>query len=110
MDADIRAVMTTDPFTLCDALVDDISRMRPIFATFTGVSGYDAGWDDLSPAGVTAFAAEVSAWRDRVLALPPQSDRWSALAVHVMGDWLGRELDGFAHRDHERTLNTIDSS
>lgn len=106
--------MSTDlsqtPFSLGDALVEEVAALRPIQATFYGIQGHDQRWDDLSPAGVAHVAARLSAWRERVQALPPQSERWSALAVHVMRDWLDRELSAFAHRDHHVDLNTIASS
>lgn len=97
------------PFALADALVDDVARHRPIFATFAGIPGHDAEWDDLSPDGEAAFASAVAGWRERVDALPEATDRWSALAVHVLHDWIDAQLDAAAHRDHEVALNTIDS-
>jgi uncharacterized protein (DUF885 family) len=98
------------PFALSDALVDEIAALRPIQATFYGVPGHDHRWDDLSPAGVAHVAERLRHWRERVAALPPQTERWSALAVHVMEDWLDLELDSFAHEDHLTDLNSIASS
>jgi uncharacterized protein (DUF885 family) len=104
------AMTTPTPFTLSDALVDDLAALRPMQATFMGVSGHDHRWDDLSPAGVARTAATMRAWRERVAALPPQSDRWASLAVHVTLDWLDNDLAAFAHCDHHTDLNNIAST
>jgi uncharacterized protein (DUF885 family) len=105
--------MTTDPgpnpFSLCDALVDEVCELRPIQATFYGVPGQEHRWGDLSPGGAAHVARRLAEWQGRVRGLPPQEDRWSALAVHVMSDWLERELSAFEHREHHTDLNTIAS-
>ncbi len=99
-----------DPFALGDALVDELAALRPIMATFMGVAGHDHRWDDLSPEGVAHAASRLRAWRERVAALPAQSDRWSRLAAHVMLDWLDQELAAFEHGDHRTDLNNIAST
>lgn len=98
------------PFTLSDALIDEVAALRPVQATFYGVPGHDHRWDDFSPAGAAHVAERLRHWRAQVAALPPQTDRWGKLAVSVMIDWLERELDSFAHRDHFADLNSIASS
>ena len=98
------------PFSLSDALVDDLAALRPVMATFYGVPGQDHRFDDFSPEGVAHVASRLRAFRDRVAALPPQAERWSALAVHVMRDWLDRELSSIAHGDHLTDLNSIAST
>src|SRR5687767_8032071 len=97
----------TTPFALSDALVDDVAALKPIQATFYGVPGHDDRWDDLSPDGAAHVAARMQSWRDRVAALPPQADRWSALASAVMLDWLDQELLSYAHGEHLTDLNSI---
>ncbi len=99
-----------NPFTLSDALIDDYASLRPIAATFMGVTGHDHRWDDLSPEGVARVAARLTSWRERLRALPAQSDRWSKLAVYVMLDWIEQELNAIAHGDHLVDLNNIASS
>lgn len=101
--------MTTDPFSLADALVDDLAALSPSSATFWGVKGHDHRWEDLSPAGSAAAAARLRDWRARVAALPPQPDRWSRLAAHVLADLLDGQLDGYAHGDERRSLNHLAS-
>jgi uncharacterized protein (DUF885 family) len=98
------------PFALSDALVESLAALRPMQATFWGVSGYDDRWDDLSPEGVARVADALRSWRDRVRALPPQSDRWGKLAVHVMLDAIELDLDGIEHGEHLLDLNSIASS
>jgi uncharacterized protein (DUF885 family) len=98
------------PFVLSDALVDDLAALRPLQATFYGIPGHDHRWDDLSPEGAAHVASRLTAWRERVGALPPQTERWSALAVLVMRDWLDQEISSFSHGDHLIDLNTIASS
>jgi uncharacterized protein (DUF885 family) len=101
---------TDSPFALSDALVDALAFLRPSMATFMGVSGQDHRWENLSPEGVAHVASELAAWRVRVDALPPQSERWATLAVHIARDWLEQELDAIKHRDSEVDLNSIASS
>ncbi len=103
--------MNTDtPFTLSDALVDALAALRPVQATFMGIAGHDHRWDDFSPAGVAHTAETLRAWRDRVRALPPQTDRWAALATHVALDWLDLELSAIEHGDPEVDVNNIAST
>jgi uncharacterized protein (DUF885 family) len=99
-----------DPFALSDALVDAVAALRPVQATFMGVAGHDDRWDDLSPDGVAHVATELAGWRRKVDALPPPTDRWDRLAVHVARDWLDQELDRLAHHDPEVDLNSLSSS
>lgn len=49
--------MTTDPFALSNALVDELAALRPMQATFMGIPGHDHRWDDLSPEGVARAAS-----------------------------------------------------
>ena len=100
---------TETPFSLSEALVDELAALRPMMATFYGVPGHDHRFDDFSPEGVAHVASRLRAFRERVAALPPQAERWSALAVHVMRDWLDRELSSIAHGDHLTDLNSIAS-
>jgi uncharacterized protein (DUF885 family) len=101
--------MTTDPFTLSHALVDELAALRPMQATFMGVPGHDHRWDDLSPEGAAHAAATLRTWRDRFAALPPSSERWTRLAAHVALDWLDQDLAAFAHGDHRVDLNHLAS-
>ncbi len=101
--------MTADPFSLSHALVDELAALRPMQATFCGVPGHEHRWDDLSPEGAAHVAARFTAWRGRIEALPPQTERWPALAVGVMRDWLDREIDAYAHADQRTDLNSIAS-
>ena len=103
--------MTTaqTPFTLSDALVDDIAELHPILATFMGVAGHDHRLDDFSPEGARRGAEHMRAWRDRFAALAPQTDRWSKLAATVALDWIDQELDAFEHGDYQCDLNSISS-
>jgi uncharacterized protein (DUF885 family) len=98
------------PFALADALVDGLAALHPMQATFWGVPGHDHRWDDLSPEGVAHAAESLRAWRERIDALPPQTDRWGALAVHVMRDAVDLELTGIDHGDPYVDLNHIASS
>ncbi len=101
--------MTTDPFALSDALVDELAALRPMQATFMGIPGHDHRWDDLSPEGVARAASTLRTWRERFAALPPQSDRWARLAAHVALDWLDQDLAAFDHGDHRVDLNHLSS-
>ncbi len=101
--------MSTDPFALSDALVDEIAALRPVTATFAGIPGHDDRWDDLSPEGHARFVDLLRAWRGRYAALPPQQGRWGALAVRVTLDWIDQAIDAFAHHDHRTDLDSIAS-
>ncbi|MEZ4392874.1 MAG: DUF885 domain-containing protein [Polyangiales bacterium] len=96
-------------FALSESLVDQYAALRPMNATMMGVAGHDHRWDDLSPAGVAAYAAEVERWEAQLDALPPAVDRWDALAVAVCRDWVALERDALAHADHRVDLNNIAS-
>lgn len=100
---------TTDrtPFTLADALVDDLADITPSAGTYWGVKGHDHRWEDLSPEGAATAAARLRRWKERFAALPEQTDRWSSLAVHVCLDQLGLSLDSIDHGDHLRDLNHL---
>ncbi|MEZ4295975.1 MAG: DUF885 domain-containing protein [Polyangiaceae bacterium] len=99
----------SDPFSLSDALVEEVCALRPIEATFYGIGGYDHLWGDLSPAGSELFAARLSEWRERVKGLPRQEGRWASLAVRVLLDWLDGEIGAVEEREHLVDLNTIAS-
>jgi len=98
------------PFALSDALVESLAALRPMQATFWGVSGYDDRWDDLSPEGVARVADALRSWRARVRALPPQSDRWGKPAVPVMPDAVQLALDGIGPVKHLADPNPLASS
>src|SRR3972149_3784193 len=40
-----------DPLRLSDAVVESLAELRPVTASFWGIEGHDAEWDDLSPTG-----------------------------------------------------------
>jgi len=40
-----------DPLLLSDEVVEVVAALRPVTATFWGVPGHDAAWDDLGPEG-----------------------------------------------------------
>lgn len=99
-----------DPiYAATDALVEDIAALRPVNATFMGVTGHDHEWDDFSPDGMDQYAATLRDWRKRVTALPPASDRWGALARDVTIDWLDLELESYDVGAHKSDLNSIAS-
>jgi uncharacterized protein (DUF885 family) len=98
------------PFQLADALVDDLAALSPTAATYWGVPGHDHRWEDLSPDGAAHHATVLRDWRVRVATLPPQTERWSRLAVHVLEDHLDLALDGFTHGDERRDLNHLAST
>ncbi len=100
---------TDSPFSLSNTFVDELAALRPTLATFWGVGGNDHRWDDLSPEGVSHAASRLRAWRDRAASLPPQGDRWSSLAAHVLGDAIDLELEAIDHGEPGMDLNTIAS-
>lgn len=95
-------------FALASDIVDRAAAIDPIAATYYGVTGHDANWPDLSPAGAAARLASYREVEAAINALPPAEDRWDKLAVestrqyiaeaidyHESGDWL-IDLDSMA--------------
>ncbi len=103
-------MMTDTAFSLSDAWVETVARLRPVMATFMGVPGHDDRWDDFSPAGTARWAEAVEDFRGRVRALPPQTDRWASLAAMVLADSLDQEAERLAHGDPLDDLNSIAST
>ena len=99
--------MLEDPFRLSDEVVVAVAALRPMSATFWGIPGHDAEWDDLSPEGNARAQACLAAFAARVP--EPGGDRWSRLATDVLADFLRLELDRYAHDDPRRDLNHIAS-
>ncbi len=100
----------TTPFALSEAIVKEVFALRPLTATFYGISGYDHLWDDFSPEGLARVALKLRDFQKQAHALPPQTDKWLSLAVLVIKDWLERELLAFDSGDHYTDLNTIAST
>lgn len=94
---------------LSDEIVETMASLQPVAATYKGVVGHDAQWDDWSPAGVAALTAALKGFKERVRALPPQENRWSRLAARVMEDYLDVELDALDQADPLNDLNSIAS-
>ncbi len=101
--------MTDTAFTLSDAWVETVARLRPMNATLMGVKGHDHAWDDLSPAGIEIWRAAVEDFRSRARALEATTDRWSRLACDVLVDSLELEADRIAHGELLEDLNSIAS-
>jgi uncharacterized protein (DUF885 family) len=96
-------------FDLSDRLVDDLMALSPIGATFVGVDGFDHLWDDLSPEGIETRKVLLNRYREAFESLPEGQDRWERLAARVGLEYLDEWLDGIAHGDPWRDLNTVAS-
>ncbi|MCC7538488.1 MAG: DUF885 domain-containing protein [Deltaproteobacteria bacterium] len=79
-------------------------------ATYQGVAGHDAEWDDLSPEGAPRVIDALTSFRARLAALPPSTERWELLARSIARDYLDLELERYEHGDHLVDLNNIASS
>lgn len=98
-----------DPFRLSDELVEAVAVLRPIMATFWGVPGHDAEWDDMSPEGHDRARDRLESFVARVPSPSAGQDRWARLATDVLADFLRLELDRYTHGDHLGDLNNIAS-
>ena len=96
-------------FALSDDLVEAFAAHDPAQATLIGIPGHDHAWGDYSPAGAAAWDAVLAAFEQRLSALPPAPDRFARLAVRIMDDYLRDQRQAFAHGDHLRDLNSIES-
>ena len=100
-----------DPFRLSDEVVAAMAALRPVTATFWGVPGHDAHWDDLSPEGHEKSRALLAGFAARVPGCRAASNsRWERLAADVLADVLRLELQRYEHGDHLCDLNSIASS
>lgn len=97
-------------FALADAFVDAHAELRPLEATFAGVSGHDDRWGDLGPDGLAAQADLLRRTREDLRALPAGDDHWARLAIRVLDDELTLRLDQYDHDDHLRDISHIDST
>jgi uncharacterized protein (DUF885 family) len=100
----------TDAFALSAALVDHVAALRPTVATFMGVRGHDAAWDDFSPDGLAAQRALLDAVDAAVATLPPPPDAWHALAAETLSDWTSLERERITSGDAYHDLNGLASS
>lgn len=99
-----------DVFDLSSEFVDQMAALRPMVATYQGLSGYDHLWDDLSPAGGRKVVEFLTAYQKRLAALPPAEDPWARLAVQVMDEHLKLERAFYADGDDVLDLNNIAST
>lgn len=99
--------LSSEVSALSNEIVETMASLQPVAATYKGVPGHDAEWDDWSPAGVTKLTAALTGFKNRIRALPPQTDRWSRLAARVMEDYVDLELDALDQGDPLNDLNSI---
>jgi uncharacterized protein (DUF885 family) len=94
-------------FALSDEVVRTIAELRPMTATFWGVAGHDAEWDDLSPAGHEQVLAALRSFAGRV----PTGlvDPWERLAARVLDEFLRLEIDRLEQGDPYVDLNHLAS-
>jgi uncharacterized protein (DUF885 family) len=93
---------------ICDSYVDDYAAVEPIFATYCGIAGFDEQLPDLSPDGIDARAALVSAALTAVTAAEP-ADVSEANAKAVFIERASLEVELHAAGEHHRSLNVIAS-
>lgn len=107
------APVDEDPLLLSDEVVEVVAALRPVTATFWGVPGHDAAWDDLGPEGHERVRARLASLEARAVAAVGEGegerDPWRRLAADVLLDFLRVELGRYAHRDHLTDLNTLAS-
>jgi uncharacterized protein (DUF885 family) len=101
--------ISSEVHALSDEIVETMASFQPVSATFKGVPGHDAEWDDWSPAGVAKITAALTGFKARIRALPPQEGRWSRLAARVMEDFVDLELDALDQADPLNDLNSMAS-
>jgi uncharacterized protein (DUF885 family) len=97
-------------FDLSSEFVDRMAALRPTMATYQGIPGHDAKWDDFSPAGGDAVVRFIADYEKRLAALPKPADRWSDLAVKIMAEHLRLERQYFEDGDDMLDLNNIAST
>ena len=97
-------------FDLSSEFVDRMAALRPTVATYQGIPGHDAKWDDYSPAGGEAIKRFVQEYEKRLAALPKAEDRWADLAIRIMAEHLKLERQYFEDGDDVLDLNNIAST
>ncbi|MEP7028660.1 MAG: DUF885 domain-containing protein [Candidatus Eisenbacteria bacterium] len=97
-------------FDLSSEFVDRMAALRPSMATYQGIAGHDASWDDFSPAGGEVIRRFIADYQKRLAGLPPAENRWAQLAVQVMADHLELERLYYEDGDDLLDLNNIAST
>ena len=100
--------MPEDIYAVSSRIVDDAANLQPAEATFAGIAGHDARWDDFSSRGAEERRAMLRSAAARVEAVGEGSG-WSQLALSVARDYIDRELSTFEDDDHLRDLNNLAS-
>lgn len=97
-------------FDLSSEFVDRMAALRPSVATYQGIPGHDHAWDDFSPEGGAAVRRFIVEYEQRLAALPKAGDRWSELAIKIMGEHLRLERMYYDDGDDLLDLNNIAST
>ena len=100
---------TRDVFAICDELTEAYAAHNPSKATEEGVVGYEDRWDDFTPAGREALAADLRMFRGRLTAVDGQEERWPRLAARVALEFVDAKLARHTQLEHLRDLNNIAS-
>ena len=97
-------------FDLSSEFVDRYAALRPTVASYQGIPGHDARWDDFSPAGSEVVRRFIADYEKRLAALPKAENRWEDLAIRIMGEHLKLERLYFDDGDDMLDLNNIAST
>lgn len=97
-------------FALSSDIVDEVAALLPTLATYSGISGHDHRWPDISPSGHATTLAALRDMAERIHALPPAESKWDSLAIKTAHTFVADRIDGYNHRDELRDLDSIASS
>jgi uncharacterized protein (DUF885 family) len=98
----------TEVFRLADAYVDELCALDPFLATGIGAPGHDDEVTDYSPAGVEARTDSARAML-RALDGAAGENHDDRIAIAVMRDRLGLQLEAYAAGNPWRQLSNFDS-
>jgi len=98
----------TEVFEFADRVVEQSAAMHPVFATYSGVSGYDDRLSDWSLAAADARYAQAQAWLVELDSLTVTNDD-DRLAVDFMRERLGAQVEQHRMGEHLRNVNVLGS-
>ena len=98
----------TEVFEFADSVVEASAASNPIYASYSGISGFDDKLTDFSAAAEDARHAQVLAWIATLDTLPIVNDD-DRLAVEFMRERLGAQVAVYDTGEHLRSVNVIGS-
>ncbi len=97
-------------FALSSDIVDEVTALSPTLATYSGITGHDHRWPDISPSGHATTLAALRDMADRIAAVPPAETKWDSLAIKAAQTFVADRIDSYDYRDELRDLDSIASS